>query len=99
VATDVAPHAVAPDASPDAITLRRGVHRRRSLLLLAASAFNLWLWITRIRNLVRDASDFDAAFIAVHAVLYTSAIAVAVVVGVVGWRQFREARRPAKPAA
>jgi hypothetical protein len=94
VATDV----VAPAAS-DAVVTSRAVHRRRGALLLAAGLFNLWLWATRMRNLVADSADFSAAFIGVHAVLYVSATAVAVVVGVIGWRQWREARRPAGPTA
>lgn len=75
------------------LTVPRAAHRRRGLVLLAAAAFNLWLWLTRIRNLVVDAGGFDTAFIAVHGVLYTAAIAVALVVGAIGWRQWREGRR------
>jgi hypothetical protein len=88
VATDVAAR---PDASESIVT-PRAVHRRRGLLLLAAAAFNLWLWVTRIRNLAADADGFSTAFVAVHAVLYVSAIAVALVVGAIGWRQWRESR-------
>jgi hypothetical protein len=91
VATDVAPRAHPADPV-DVAPVPRAVHRRRGLVLLAAAAFNLWLWITRIRNLVADAGQFDTAFLAVHGVLYTAAIAVAVVVGVIGLRQLREAR-------
>lgn len=85
MATDVAPQA-------DTVTVSRTAHRRRALLLLAASAFNLWVWGTRIRNQIASAEDFSTAFVAVHLVLYTAAIAVAIVVGVIGWRQWREAR-------
>jgi hypothetical protein len=94
VATDV----VAPAAS-DAVVTPRAVHRRRGLLLLAAAVFNLWVWATRVRNLLSTTDEFSAAFIGVHAVLYVSATIVAVVVGVIGWRQWREARRPAGTSA
>jgi hypothetical protein len=95
VATDVAPRTGAADA----VTTPRAVHRRRGLVLLAAAAFNVWLWATRMRNLLVDAGDFSAAFVGVHAVLYVTATAVAVVVGVIGFRQWREARRPVGPSA
>ncbi|WP_052665435.1 hypothetical protein [Nitriliruptor alkaliphilus] len=95
MATDVAPRAGAADA----VTTPRAVHRRRGLLLLAAAAFNLWLWATRMRNLLADAGDFSTAFVGVHAVLYVTATAVALVVGVIGFRQWREARRPAGTSA
>jgi hypothetical protein len=95
VDTDVAPRAGAVDAVP----VPRAVHRRRGLLLLAAAAFNLWLWVTRMRNLIVDAGDFSAVFVGVHAVLYVSATAVAIVVGIIGLRQWREARAAAGPDA
>ncbi|MTV24878.1 hypothetical protein FTX61_05525 [Nitriliruptoraceae bacterium ZYF776] len=87
-------------ASPtDTVPVRRAAHRRRAVLLLAAAAFNLWVWATRIRNQLASAEDFSTAFVAVHLVLYTAAIGVALVVGVIGWRQWRESRRPAGSAA
>jgi hypothetical protein len=95
VATDVASRA----AHADTVPTPRAVHRRRAWLLLASAAFNLWLWATRIRNLVGDADENTAAFLAVHGVLYASAIAVAVVVGAIGWRQLRESRSPTEPTA
>ncbi len=95
MATDVASRA--PHA--DTVSTPRAVHRRRAWLLVAAATFNLWLWVTRIRNLMADAGDVRAAFVAVHAVLYVSAIGVALVVGTIGLRQLREARRPAEPPA
>lgn len=96
MATDVAP--VTPDASAARPSTTRAVHRRRGWLLVAAMLFNLWLWGTRINNLVEGAESFSAAFVAVHAVLYVAAIAVAVVVGVIGVRMLREARRAKPPA-
>ncbi len=67
-------------------------HARRAWLLLALGVFQLWLWITRIVNLVRDGGEFTAAFIAVHTVLYTAAIGAGVVLLVLGWRMWCEAR-------
>jgi hypothetical protein len=72
-------------------------HRRRGVLLLAIAAFQLWLWVTRIANLVRDADGFSTAFVAVHALLYVAAIGVALVLAVIGIRMLREARRAERP--
>lgn len=88
MATDVAPAA----SSTSTLTVPRAVHRRRGWLLVAAMAFNLWVWGTRINNLVAGADGFSTAFVAVHAVLYVAAIGVALVVGATGWRMLREAR-------
>jgi hypothetical protein len=68
------------------------VHRRRGWLLVGVALFQLWLWGTRIVNLLAEVGSFSAAFIAVHAVLYVAAIGVAIVVGGLGLRQLREAR-------
>ncbi len=66
------------------------VHRRRGLLLLALGAFQLWLWGTRIVNLLGDADQFSTAFVGIHLALYTAAIGAGVVLGVLGWKQWRE---------
>lgn len=100
MATDVAP-AASPTPRP-MLPTPRAVHRRRGWLLLGAMVFQLWLWGTRITNLVQEADGFAAAFVAVHAVLYVTAIGVALVVGAIGWRMVREARagsRTAEPSA
>lgn len=68
------------------------VHRRRGLLLLALAAFQLWLWGTRIVNLLRDADEFSTAFVGIHLTLYVTAIGAGIVLGVLGWKQWREAR-------
>ncbi len=73
------------------------VHRRRGWLLLAVATFQLWLWGTRIVNLVGDAGSFSAAFVAVHTVLYVAAIGAAVLVGGLGLRFLREAGRTSRP--
>jgi hypothetical protein len=77
---------------PEVTTTTR-VHRRRGWLLLAVAVFQLWLWGTRIANLLESVGSFSAAFVAVHAALYVTAIGVALVIGVLGWRMVAEARR------
>lgn len=67
-------------------------HRRRAVFLAAVALWNLWLWITRIQNLVQDDTPRETAFIVVHAVLYGASILVALAVGWLAWRMWREAR-------
>jgi hypothetical protein len=80
---------------PDAVVVTSDVrvHRRRGIVLLGLAVFQFWLWGTRIWNLVRDADDFSAAFVAVHAILYTAAIGAGVLLAVLGFRMWREAGR------
>lgn len=85
MATDVSPR-------PDVLQVPRRRHRRRALLLLGVALWSVWLWGTRIRNLVAGADDFSAAFIGVHAVLYGVSLAIAAVLAVVGVRMWRESR-------
>jgi len=72
-------------------TVAVGVHRRRASLLVGLGAFQLWLWATRIVNLVGDAGDVTTAFLAVHAVLYATAILAGAALVVLGVRMGREA--------
>ena len=65
--------------------------RTRSTLLLAAAAWTIWVWATRIWNIVGDPAH-DAAFKAVHSLLALASIAFGVAIGVVGLRMRREAR-------
>ena len=65
--------------------------RTRSTLLLAAAAWTIWVWATRIWNILNDPTR-DAAFKAVHSLLALVSIAFAVAIGVVGLRMRREAR-------
>jgi small neutral amino acid transporter SnatA (MarC family) len=67
--------------------------RSRSTLLLAAAAWTIWVWATRIWNIVGDPAH-DAAFKAVHSLLALVSIAFGVALGVVGLRMRREARTP-----
>jgi hypothetical protein len=66
-------------------------NRARSTLLLAAAAWTIWVWATRIWNILNDPTR-DAAFKAVHSLLALVSIAFAVAIGVVGLRMRREAR-------
>jgi hypothetical protein len=95
VATDLAPRT----DGADVVTTPRAVHRRRGALLVAAALFNVWVWGTRMRNLLADADSFSSAFVGVHVVLYVAATVVALVVGGIGVRQWREARAAARPEA
>jgi hypothetical protein len=73
--------------------------RARSTLLLAAAAWTIWVWATRIWNILGDPAH-DAAFKAVHSLLALVSIAFAVALAVVGPGANRwpaagiEARRP-----
>ena len=80
--------------TPGAATVRVPIarHRRRAVVLAALALFQFWLWGTRIYNLLRDAAEFSTAFVGVHLVLYTAAIGAGVVLAVLGWRMWREAR-------
>ena len=69
-------------------------HRRRGLVLLAIGAFQVWLWVTRMVNLVQDPEPRTTGFVVVHAVLYVAAFGAAFVLLGMGWRMWREARRP-----
>lgn len=85
MATDVADRA-------SVLELPRGRHRRRALVLLVLAVFQLWLWGTRIVNLLTEAGSFSAAFVAVHLLLYAGAIAAALVLAGIGTGMWREAR-------
>lgn len=98
MSTDLRP---APPAAADAVVTPAAVVRRRGLLLLAAFAWNTWVWGTRIWNLLTG-PEFDTrttGFVAVHLVLYATSIAVGVVVGAIGLRLWRDARDARDAAA
>jgi hypothetical protein len=65
--------------------------RTRSTLLLAAAAWTIWVWTTRIWNILNDPAH-DAAFKAVHSLLALVSIAFGIALGVVGLRMRRESR-------
>jgi hypothetical protein len=64
--------------------------RNRANLLLAAAAWTLYVWGTRIWNILADPTR-DFRFKAVHTLLALVSVAFAVALGVVGLRMRREA--------
>ena len=82
-----------PPAAGSQLSLPARVHHRRGLLLVGLGAFQLWLWGTRVVNLLGEADSFSAAFVAVHLVLYLAAIGAGVLLLGLGWRLLREAVR------
>lgn len=82
---------------PETVAVDSTAHRRRGFVLLAIAVWNVWLWGTRIRNLVADAGEFSAAFVGVHAALYGASLVLTGVLAVIGWRMWREARRGPTP--
>jgi small neutral amino acid transporter SnatA (MarC family) len=69
--------------------------RARSTLLLAAAAWTIWVWATRIWNIVGDPAN-DAAFKLVHSLLALVSVAFGIALAVVGLRMRREAREEAR---
>ena len=65
--------------------------RARSTLLLAAAAWTIWVWVTRIWNILGDPTH-DAAFKLVHSLLALVSVAFGIALGVVGLRMRREER-------
>lgn len=78
-----------------AISLRS--HRRRAVVLLALGVFQLWLWGTRIVNLLEEVGSLEAAFVAVHLVLYVAAIGAGIALAAMGAVMWRESRTGAMP--
>jgi hypothetical protein len=64
--------------------------RNRANLLLAASAWTLYVWVTRMWNIAGDPSH-DLGFKVVHGLLALVSVAFAVALAVVGLRMRREA--------
>jgi hypothetical protein len=82
-----------PPPAGSQISLAARVHHRRGVALLALGAFQLWLWGTRIVNLLGEVGSFSAAFVAVHLVLYVAAVGAGLLLVALGWRLLREAGR------
>ncbi len=61
--------------------------RRVSILLLAAGAWTLFVWVTRLVNMAGE--DRSAGFYVVHGALAVISIAFGVAIGVVGWKALK----------
>jgi cytochrome bd-type quinol oxidase subunit 1 len=66
------------------------VSRRAAKVLLAAAAWTLYVWITRMWNILQD--DHSVGFKVVHAVLAVVSIGFGIAVGVIGWRALRSGK-------
>jgi len=64
--------------------------RNRANLLLAAAAWTLYVWVTRMWNIAGDPSH-DLGFKVVHGLLALVSVAFAVALAVVGLQMRREA--------
>lgn len=84
------------DGTPVVTTAAR-THGRRALLLLGVGLFQVWLWTTRLYNLVQDPEQRTTGFVVVHAVLYLAAFGAAGVLLALGWRMRRESRQVRVP--
>jgi hypothetical protein len=65
--------------------------RARANLILAASAWTLYVWVTRMWNIAKDPAH-SIGFKLLHAALAVVSIAFAVVLAVIGLRMRQEAR-------
>jgi hypothetical protein len=63
------------------------VTRRVSILLLAAGAWTLFIWVTRLVNMAGE--DRSAGFYVVHGALAVISVAFGLAIGVVGWRALK----------
>ena len=75
---------------------RMKTSRARSNVLLAAAAWTVYVWVTRMWNIARD-SEHDFGFKAVHGVLAIISIAFAIALAVIGFRMRREAATRREP--
>jgi len=71
--------------------------RGRAAVLLAASAWTLYVWVTRIWNIAGDPAH-DLGFKVVHSILAVISVAFAIALGLIGLRMRREARAEAPEA-
>lgn len=64
--------------------------KRESKILLAAAAWTLYVWISRL--VIMAGQDESAGFKVVHGILALVSIAFAVAIGRMGWRSWRSSR-------
>jgi hypothetical protein len=72
--------------------------RARANVLLAAAAWTVYVWVTRMWNIARDPAH-DFGFKAVHSALAIVSVAFAVALAVIGLRMRREAVQRRDPGA
>ena len=71
--------------------------RGRAYVLLAAAAWTIYVWVTRMWNILRDHDPaHGVAFKTVHGVLAVISVGFALAIGAIGLRMRREAA--ARPA-
>lgn len=56
------------------------------------AVWSVWVWGTRVLNLVRADEDYSTGFIVVHSLLYGSAFLIAGGLALMGSRMLRESR-------
>jgi hypothetical protein len=61
--------------------------RRAATVLLAAAGWTLFVWLTRIWNILGD--DRSTGFKVVHSLLAAVSVAFAIAIGLIGWRALR----------
>ena len=64
--------------------------KRESKILLAAAAWTLYVWISRL--VIMAGQDESAGFKVVHGILALVSIAFAAAIGRIGWRYLRSSR-------
>jgi hypothetical protein len=79
-----------PPPRTETVTVSARTQHLRGWILVALGIFQLWLWGTRIANLLAEVGSFPAAFVAVHLVLYVAAIGAGGLLLGLGWRLLRE---------
>lgn len=67
------------------------IKARRPQILLAASAWSLWVWTTRVLLTMNDDGK-STGFKVVHVFLAGVSIAFALAIGWIGWRLHRESK-------
>ena len=55
-----------PPPRTETVTVSARTQHLRGWILVALGIFQLWLWGTRIANLLAEVGSFPAAFVAVH---------------------------------
>ena len=85
--TGTAPLAPSSEAGPGRAPDRRRLSRRAAWLLVAAGAWTLYVWITRI--FIMAGQDESAGFKVVHGVLAVISIGFGLAVGWIGLQRLR----------